>query len=84
MNSFWTLRYDRKVTTFLYSIRGTELATTIHSAIKGLQFKENPTEGCRQIIEIPNSWEFNVAGHWIEFRMVIESEPIRVLYITTI
>jgi len=84
MKSFWALRNDRKVTAFFYSIRGTETATTIHNAIKELQFKENPTEGCRQVIEIPDSWEFNAAGHWIGFRMVIESESIRVLYVTII
>lgn len=82
MKIIWTLRYDSSVTTYLRSIRGTEKCGKIHEAIKELQYKKDPTEGCRNVPERPERYEFEIEGHWIGIRVLTDDKSVRILYIT--
>lgn len=82
MTAIWTLHYHSSVTTFLYSIRGTEKATEIRDAIVALQYKEDPATGCRSVEERQNRYEFEVAGHWVGIRVLTDDKAVRVLYVT--
>ena len=84
MKTIWTLRYDKSVTTFLRSIRGTQKAAAIHESIKALQYKEDPAEGCMSVQERPGRYEFEVAGHWVGIRIMTDEKAVRMLYITMV
>lgn len=78
----WTLRYERSVTAFLYSIRGTEKAAKLSEAIKAFQYKDDPTEGCIIVEERPARYEFEAAGHWVGIRVLVDDKTVSALYIT--
>jgi len=82
MKIIWTLRYDRSITAFLMSVRGTAKCEQIHNAIKALQYKDDPTEGCIAVQGRADRYEFEEAGHWIGIEIVINDKAVRVLYIT--
>ena len=76
------MRYDRSVTAFLMSIRGTAKCEQIHNAIRALQYEDDPTAGCVAVQGRANRYEFEAAGHWIGMEVVINDRAVRVLYIT--
>lgn len=84
MKIIWTLRYDPSVTAYLYSIRGTPTAAKLREAIRALQFKDDPTEGCRQVVDRPERYELEQSGHWIGIEPIIVDKSVRVLYIAVI
>lgn len=84
MKDIWALHYDREVGAYLYSIRSSPTAAELREAIKALQFKNDPTEGCRQATGWDERYEFEQSGHWVGFELVVMDKGIRVLYVTTI
>ncbi|MEM7133318.1 MAG: hypothetical protein AAF702_43870 [Chloroflexota bacterium] len=84
MKIIWTLRYDREVVSYLYSMRNSPIASELREAIQSLQFKDDPTEGCRLAVGWDDRYEFEQSGHWIGFELVVMDKGIRVLYVTTI
>ena len=70
---FWSLFYDRDVTAYLRSLRGTEVGQTLHKTIVALQFEADPSVGHDAIPERPNRYFVVVANH----RITIEIRPDR-------
>lgn len=59
----WELRYDRTVTAFLYSLRGSETGTAIHDAIKNLQFVDHPSTVCDPVPERTGYYRLTLEQH---------------------
>lgn len=78
---FWSLFYDRDVTTYLRSMRGTEIGQTVHRTIVALQFEQNPSDGHEAIPERPHRYVVRVANHQITIEIRPDRKAIGILLI---
>ena len=76
---FGSLFYDRQVTAYLRSMRGTETGQTLHRAIVALQFKENPSEGLEAVTERPDRYIMERVNHRITVEVRKERQAIGII-----
>lgn len=78
---FWSLFYDRGVTSYLRSMRGTETGQTLHNAIVALQFEEEPSKGREPVSERPNRYFVKVANHRLTIEIRSDRKAIGIMLI---
>ena len=81
---FWSLFYDRGVTAYLRSMRGTETGQMLHKAIVALQFEEEPSRGHEAIPERPNRYFVIIATYRITIEIRSERKAIGILLIESV
>lgn len=77
----WTLHIDPAVTAYTYTLRGTEAGQKLRESIIGLQFEQDPSDGCETVPERTNRYIFTVANHKIMIEIRPDEKIVRVLTI---